>query len=183
MNATTRRLHIEALRRDHAARLFAELVNPRAYLYIPERPPRSRNALARRYVQLERGASPLGSEIWLNWAVRLRAKRVYVGTLQATIHRQHAAYIAYMIVPRYWHRGYGTEACAWLIAHLFAQWHIVDFRASVDPRNIASSRLLETLMFTKVGERAADLHGKPAIDYLYRRVCTQRPGEWPLDHS
>lgn len=150
MSPDTRRLHIEALRRDHAARLYAALVSPRAYLYIQERPPRSRDALARRYAQLERGAPPLGSEIWLNWAVRLRAKRVYVGTLQATIQGQHAAYIAYMIAPRYWHRGYGTEACAWLIAHLFAHWHIVDFRASVDPRNVASSRLLEALTFTKV---------------------------------
>ncbi len=127
------------------------------------------------------GRPPLGSEIWLNWALRLRAKRVYVGTLQATIYRGHAAHIAYMIAPRFWHRGYATEACAWLIAHLVAQWHVVDFRASVDPRNVASSRLLERLRFTKVGERPAELHGKPAIDHLYRRVHVVRDDGTPDD--
>jgi RimJ/RimL family protein N-acetyltransferase len=183
MKRDTRRLQIETLRRHHAALLFPALVNPRAYLFIPERPPISRNALARRYVQLERGAPPLGSEIWLNWVLRLRVKRVYVGTLQATILRGHAAHIAYMIAPRFWHRGYATEACAWLIGHLVAQWHVVDFRASVDPRNVASSRLLENLGFTRVGERPAELHGKPTIDHLYRRVRVVRDDGTPRDHS
>jgi RimJ/RimL family protein N-acetyltransferase len=175
MQADTARLRIESLRREHAALLFTALADRRAYAYIPERPPKSSYALALRYAQVERGAPRGSGERWLNWAVRLKTRRTYVGTLQATIDRRRTASIGYVIAPRHWHRGYATEGCTWLLNYLSTELRIVAFHASVDARNLASWRLLEALQFTRVGTRTVELHGQRATDFMYRRVHALRP--------
>jgi [ribosomal protein S5]-alanine N-acetyltransferase len=174
MHADTRRLHIETLRRGHAALLFAVLIDPRIYTFIPDSPPTSRRELAQRYAQLERGAPAESTERWLNWVVRLKATRVPIGTLQATVHGERAASIAYVLSPRHWDRGYATEACTWLLDYLSTELGIAEFRASADARNVASWRLLEALAFTRIGEEAVEMHGEPATDYLYHLTRVAR---------
>ena len=166
----TRRLYIEVLGPGHAAPLFAALADPRLYAYVDERPPKSEAALAQRYAQLARGAPEGRGETWLNWAIRLRRRRAYIGTLQATIYRDHAAWIAYVLSPAHWRYGYATEAVQWLLDHLATELGVVEMRASVDTRNEASWRLLERLRFTRVQTLAAALRGKPSTDYRYRLV-------------
>ena len=166
----TGRLTIEVLHPGHAAPLFPALSDPRLYAYVEERPPKSEAALAQRYAQLERGAPEGSGEIWLNWAIRLLPSREYIGTLQATIYRDHAASIAYVLSPTHWRFGYATEAVQWLLEHLATELGVVEIRASVDTRNEASWRLLERLRFTRVQTQAAELHGKPSTDYRYRLV-------------
>jgi RimJ/RimL family protein N-acetyltransferase len=170
----TRRLYIEALRPSHAASLFAALADPRLYAYMDERPRKSEAALAQRYAQLERGAPEGSGEVWLNWAIRLRRRPAYIGTLQATIHRDRAASIAYVLSPAHWRFGYATEGVQWLLDHLATKLDVAEIRASVDIRNEASWRLLERLRFIRKEKRHAELHGEPSMDYGYRYIRPSR---------
>lgn len=166
---TTRRLRIEGLRREHAAALFAALADPSIYVYIPEDPPESADALAGRYARLAEGAPAGSGQIWLNWAVRLRGSPAYIGTLQATVLRDRTASIAYVLAPLHWGHGYATEACRWLLGHLAIERRVVEFQATTDVRNEASWRLLERLRFVRMGEEPAQCHGQAVTDFRYRR--------------
>ena len=55
------------------------------YRFIPDRPPDSLANLEARYASLERGVSPDGRQLWLNWIVLPRATGKIVGYVQATV--------------------------------------------------------------------------------------------------
>ena len=143
----TRRLTLEPLRIAHAKPLFAELRREVIYRYIDERPPRSLNALMARYRVLGRGRSPRNrAERWLNWAIRLREDRRYVGYVQATVLPKGDAYVGYVIAPRWWGRGLGREAVAAMLSRLAARG-VRRFIATVEADNARSVALLERLRF------------------------------------
>src|SRR5205807_453431 len=97
MPLTTTRLLLEPLVAAYAPDLFPLLQDDRLYTYIPQEPPLSVDALAARYRRLAARRSPDGQHIWLNWVARLQARRMYVGTFEATIEPGHTALLAYMI--------------------------------------------------------------------------------------
>ena len=68
----TERLLLEPLMPEHAALLFEDLADERLYRFIPTDTPESAEALERRYRKLSSRRSPDGSEVWLNFAMRLR---------------------------------------------------------------------------------------------------------------
>ena len=57
--------------------------------------------------------------------------------------------IGYILHPDYWGQGFATEALTAVIAHIFAHHPVDALRADIDPRNLASIRLLERLGFTE----------------------------------
>ena len=66
----------------------------------------------------------------------------------------HTARIGYTIARAHQRRGFGVEAAGAVVAHLFASGlHRV--QASLDPRNVASARLLERLGFRHEGTAIA----------------------------
>ncbi|CAA9452702.1 MAG: hypothetical protein AVDCRST_MAG02-996 [uncultured Rubrobacteraceae bacterium] len=115
----TRRLLLEPLTVAHAAGLYGPLLNRRLYDFVPQDPPATRRALEDRYLSLSARRSPDGSEAWLNWAARERATGGYVGTLEATVHGNRTAAIAYAVFVPYRRRGFAAEGCERVLAHLF----------------------------------------------------------------
>jgi ribosomal-protein-alanine N-acetyltransferase len=152
----TARLRLEPLMAAHADLLFAGLSDPRLYDYIPEPPPASVEVLRERYRRLESRLSPDSSEEWLNWLVSLRDPPRALGYVQATVYDDTSAEVAYVLLRDAWGAGYGREATAAMIDHLHTHAGVRRFRATVDPRNRASVRLLEALGFTRVALLAAD---------------------------
>ena len=75
----TPRLVLEPLQITHAPLLYESLQSEAIYKYIPEDPPASVETLVARYQQISRRISPDGQELWLNWAMRLRAEESYAG--------------------------------------------------------------------------------------------------------
>ena len=69
----TPRLQLEPLVVAHAPLVYTPLLDARLYAFILQEPPASIEALVARYQKLAARRSPDGSEVWLNWAVRLRA--------------------------------------------------------------------------------------------------------------
>lgn len=166
----TPRLRLEPLEPSHAPGMFPGLQNTELYRFIAEAPPESVEALRERYRRLSTRTSPDGREAWLNWALRLEPGGDFAGWVQATVHPDGSAHVAYVLFVEAWGKGYGREATSALIEHLRVAWNVHTVVATVDPRNRRSIALLEALGFRRGAlRRDADvIGGLPAdeVDYL-----------------
>jgi RimJ/RimL family protein N-acetyltransferase len=86
----------------------------------------------------------------LNWALRLRARGELVGHLQVGVLPDHAD-MAWLLGSKWQHRGYATEAAkavlSWLRPH-----GVLEIRAAINPRHVASIRVAERLGFCRTTE-------------------------------
>ncbi|WP_304360839.1 GNAT family N-acetyltransferase [Collimonas fungivorans] len=145
----TRRLILEPLVEAHAAALYPHFCDPALYPFIPQEAPASLAHLSERYRRLESRCSPDGSEIWLNWAVRLSGSNEYVAYLQAGIEADGQAMLAYFVFSAHQRRGYATEMCLLLRDHLIDVFAARSVYALIDTRNQASIALVERLGFKR----------------------------------
>lgn len=164
----TRRLRLEPLEERHAAALYAELRDDALYEFTGDHAPESLEALAWRYRQLETRTSPDGREAWLNWALWSLRDAAYVGLIQATVHPDRTASVAYVLFSEAWSRGYAREATTALIDALSLEWGVREMWAAVDVRHRRSIALLEELGFLRMVRRHAGfVHDAPSDEYLY----------------
>ena len=105
---TTERLLLEPQVAAHAEEMFTLLQDPAIYRYENEAP-RSLELLHERFLRLESRVSADGAETWLNWVVRLQGVGL-IGFVQATVHPDESAGIAYVFGSAYWGRGLAYEA-------------------------------------------------------------------------
>jgi RimJ/RimL family protein N-acetyltransferase len=157
----TERLRLEPLVEGHAVEMFDALRDPQIYGFIPEKPPLSIAALRQRYRMLQSGKSPDGSQLWLNWVIRIVSSDRCVGYVQATVHTSRTADFAYVLASAFWGRGIATEACAAAIDFLEAELTVRSLYATVSAENHRSMRLLARLGFVEV-DAARYPHGKVA---------------------
>lgn len=167
----TERLLLEPLRRKHAIALYSLLQDERIYQYIPQDPPTSLEALEKRYQRLETRRSPDETEIWLNWAVYIKERKVYAGCIEATLSANNSGQIAYLFSPLYWKRGYAYEACRHLVTNL-RSYDITEIVAEVDTRNTPSVLLLQKLGFVKLNTRynVDFFKGSHSNEYVYQLI-------------
>ena len=144
------RLALEPLLAAHAEPMFAVLSDPAIYEHENE-PPRSLEWLRDRYARLESRRSADGREWWLNWVARLRGSDdgpgECIGYVQATVHDDGSAEVAYEFASRWWGRGYASEAVSAMIGELAAAWGVRRLQAVLKRSNARSARLLERLGF------------------------------------
>ena len=145
----TKRLRIEPLVESHAVALFPGLQNQALYEFVGAQAPESVEALVDRYRRLAARKSPDGREAWLNWALWSLSLDRHVGWIQATVHPDRTASIAYVLFRGDWGSGYAREAVTALIDHLRRDWSVAYVRATVDTRNRRSIALLEALGFAR----------------------------------
>ena len=130
----------------HAQEMFGVLGDPAIYQH-ENQPPPSLDWLRERFARLESRQSPDGRQLWLNWVIRLPSGEL-IGYVQATVHANGRAFIAYVLASRYWGRGLATQAVQAMLEEL-AQHYRVDVLSAVLKRgNARSRRLLERLGFT-----------------------------------
>lgn len=165
----TPRLFLEPLVAAHAAALYTALQDPTLYTFIPQNPPLSWDDLLVRYTALSTRRSPTGQEVWLNWVLCRRGTNDYVGTVQATIHEDRTAMLAYMVFPPFWGQGYGREGCARVLTNLRDVYGVSRVSAEIDTRNTASIRLIEALGFNCVAltPHADFFKGVESDEYLF----------------
>jgi RimJ/RimL family protein N-acetyltransferase len=147
LDATLCRL--EPLLVEHADELFQVLSDPAIYTF-ENSPPVSVEALRSRYERLQTRVSPDGSEVWLNWAVRLPDGGL-AGFVQATVLPDGHAWVAYELNSRHWRRGIGSRAVAALLVELRERYAVRVAMAVLKAANVPSRQLLLKLGF----ERAA----------------------------
>ena len=167
------RLSLEPLTTAHAELLHAPLCDSALYEYLPGEPPASVEALRQRYQRLEARRSPDGSQLWLNWATRIRDGG-YVGLVEATVHDDATTQIAYFVFRAFQRQGFAREAIESVLSHLQSDIGVREARALVDTRNAASWRLLERLSFwrTRTIKDADHFKGAPSDEFEYVRALT-----------
>lgn len=144
------RLHMQLIKREHAALMHPLLQDPALFTYLPADPPQLAK-LEERYAFWEARESPDGSEYWLNYVACLSTSGEPVGTLQAGVHREkREASIAYTIVTPFQGQGLGSEATAAMIDHLVNQYQVQRVKAWIDTRNLASIKLVEKVGLSRV---------------------------------
>ena len=166
----TQRLSLEPLNAWHGEPLFVGgLKDPLLYIYMAKEPPLAVADLSRRFERLESRRSPDGSELWLNWAVRLTAGG-YIGLIEATVTPDEIALLAYFVFAPHQRQGYAREAAAGVLAHL-AEIGARAARATVDTRNQASIGVLEALGFTRTDTimKREKVRGRWVDDHVYEK--------------
>src|SRR3954468_6737400 len=101
---------------SHARAMFEVLSDAAIYEFENE-PPVSVAALRARFKRLESRRSPDGSQQWLNWVIRLHSGDV-AGYVQATVHADGRAALAYVLARAYWGKGIATKAVHAMMAEL-----------------------------------------------------------------
>jgi [ribosomal protein S5]-alanine N-acetyltransferase len=139
-------LTLEPQRAGHADAMFEVLGDPAIYEYENE-PPSSLDWLRARFARLETRRSPDGREQWLNWVIRLPDSRL-AGYVQATVHPNGRAAIAYVLASRHWGRGLATRAVEAMIEELGGHHGVAELSAVLKRANTRSLRLLQRLEFS-----------------------------------
>lgn len=83
--------------------------------------------------------------------------------------------IGYLLHPDHWGKGLAFEALTAVIARLFAAHTMPELIADVDPRNLASLRVLQKLGFVETGRAERTLQWRDEwCDSIY--LALRRPG-------
>jgi len=136
---------LEPLVAAHAREMFSVLSDPAIYEFENEPPP-SEAWLAERYARLERRASSDGSQVWLNWVLRLPSGEL-AGYVQATLLRSGAALVAYELGSHHWRKGIGGSAVSAMLHELQTRYGVRLFVAVFKAANYRSLALLRSLGF------------------------------------
>ncbi|TMH82683.1 MAG: GNAT family N-acetyltransferase [Betaproteobacteria bacterium] len=139
-------LTLEPQTAAHAEEMFAVLGDPAIYEYENEPPP-SPDWLRARFTKLESRRSPSGREQWLNWVIRLPSSEL-IGYVQATVHPDGRAAIAYEMSSAYWGRGLARKAVQVIISELVGRYRVRSLPSVLKRENLRSMRLLERLGFS-----------------------------------
>jgi len=168
------RLRFESLAVHHAELVFDALSERSLYSFMPANPPASRRELATEFARLALGSN--SAAVWLNWITLSLRTNEPVGTLQATIHPNRDAHIAYSIFRRHWRRCFARESVT-LMLHELQRYHAVTKAvALIDTRKYPSIRLIESLGFERVGIRydADFFKGGTSDEFRYERSLVIR---------
>src|SRR5262245_39496781 len=105
----TSRLDVIPITRHHAAEMFDILSSPELYVLTGGHSPKDVGELAAQYASWEKHVSPDGTELWLNWVLRLRSEDQLIGHAQAGVSSEHAD-VAWVVGVEWQKRGFATEA-------------------------------------------------------------------------
>jgi RimJ/RimL family protein N-acetyltransferase len=130
--------------------LFAIYHDPATMAYW-SRPPMTDPSEAEDLIaEIERHAA---ADTLLQWIIARREDDLAIGSCTLfRFEREHRrAEIGYILRRDHWGRGLATEALEALFAHAFGALGLHRLEADVDPRNVASIRLVERLGFKREG--------------------------------
>ena len=93
------------------------------------------------------------------FAIILRGNGNMIGAAELNIqdYSNKIGEIGYIINPDFWGMGYATEAAKLVIEFSFKNFNLHRIYATCDPRNVASSKVLEKIGMTKEGRIREDL--------------------------
>ncbi|MGH7728375.1 MAG: GNAT family N-acetyltransferase [Vulcanimicrobiaceae bacterium] len=167
----TERIDLVPFSGELAEEMYLGLQAPQIYEFIADSAPPSVHWLRRRYERLANTGSPDGAEEWLNWALRVRNSRMFVGYMQATV-RERVALVAYVLFPAAWGAGYASEALNEVLRAL-SDRGVNEFVATVHTDNARSIRVLERARFTvrEFRRNAETIRGISTDEYEFVRFA------------
>lgn len=127
----------------------------------------------RRFIADLATAEP-GAPGWFQFALKEKATGRFIGDCGLFIDPgdRRLARVGYTIARPFWNRGFATEAVSALVDDAFGRFALHRVTASVDPRNLASCRVLEKAGFVKEAHfRESEwFKGHWADDAIYARL-------------
>jgi RimJ/RimL family protein N-acetyltransferase len=146
----TTRLALRPIQDDVAPALFDIFSDPRVMRYWSS-PPWSSLTSARETIAAD--AAPMRAGDYLRLGLELRETGELVGTctLLAFVPQCRRAELGYALRATRWGCGYMHEALLALLAFAFGALDLNRLEADVDPRNLASVKVLERLGFRNEG--------------------------------
>jgi glyoxylase I family protein len=150
---TTHRLILRPIKLEDATELFAIFSDENSMQFWSE-PAHTSIEQTRAFVARNAGPSDSGCV----WAITADGKTAF-GFISLYGRRERIIGLGYMIAPEKRGQGLITEACEAALAFCFEDWDMRRVRADLDPRNTASSAVLERLGFK--------LEGVLREDFLY----------------
>lgn len=174
-------LVLEPLLVSHAEAMFQVLRDPAIYRYENE-PPGSVAELQEHYRYLVRRRSPDGSQVWLNWVIRLPGPRAgvegpLIGYVQATLMADGEAWIAYELNSAWWGRGLARRAVQRMLEELVATHGVRQLVATLKRVNVESMGLLKRLGFRLASEAEMRRRTIEPDEWLMQReACPPAPG-------
>jgi RimJ/RimL family protein N-acetyltransferase len=130
------------LRVDHATEMVSVLADPGLYIHTGGSPPTVAE-LRIRYRRQTVGASPDGSNGWLNWVLRPHNASRLVGFVQATLSADEAE-LAWLVAPSEQGAGLATEATL-TVAGWLRTVGVANLTAHIHPDNTASAIVAQRL--------------------------------------
>jgi RimJ/RimL family protein N-acetyltransferase len=93
------------------------------------------------------------------FAIIEKKNEIMIGSVEFNIRdvRNRTGEIGYIVNPDFWGRGFATEAANLILAFGFKHFNLHRIYATCDPRNIASSNVLEKIGMTKEGRLRENL--------------------------
>jgi len=166
------RFEIQPLAEEHATQSFDAFDFDSIYEFMESFPrPHDVDQVLARIRRLTAGPSPESGQQWFNFTMLLDAE--VIGQLQATVVGTSTE-VAYVLSPPYSGKGYATKGLLWLIEHLASTCQVVDFWATVDPKNLKSIKLLNRCGFVEDSLPAQGLFSYESGDAVFhlRRSMT-----------
>ena len=107
----------------------------------------------------------------IRWGIEIKDKEGIIGTIgfNAWSPKHKKAEIGFELNPKYWQKGYATEAVSKVISYGFEEFDLTRIGAVVFIENKASNELLRKLGFEKEGVLRNYLYqnGEPHDTYIY----------------
>lgn len=147
-NLETDRLLLRRLNADDVNEVFELRSNPETMKYVPRPLAKTKeDALA----HIELIEDKIVNNIGINWAITLKGNPKMIGIIGHYIIQpeNYRSEIGYMILPEYNGRGIVTEALKIATQYGFEQMQLHSVEAIIDPRNIASEKVLQKNGFVK----------------------------------
>jgi RimJ/RimL family protein N-acetyltransferase len=166
----TNRLDLLPITRQHAEGMFKVLNDPSLYEFTSGSPPTDVGSLARLYESWENRTSPDGSELWFNWALRLREEQELIGHVQVGVVPDHAD-VAWFLGSSWQHQGYATESTKAVLQWLL-ELGVREIRASINPAHAASIRVAERLGLQQTTESSG-------AELIWKRANTRAESPYP----
>ena len=155
---TTERLELEALTAAHSAGMYELWSAPQVCehsgsaedftgnrIVLPARTAADSDRIIDFFAQHQSRGSAF------RWAMIFRESQEFAGAIGFNSIAK-CAEIAYHLIPRYWGKGLMSEACRSAIRWATATIDVTAIEAFIEPANVASIRLINSLGFTATGE-------------------------------
>lgn len=144
----TARLVLRPVRESDVDDLFAIFSDPRVTRYWSTPPWTTRDPAER---MVAGDLADLAASRSVRLGLVLDGRVVGTWSLFALDRQSRRAEIGYALAASVWGRGLATEAGRAVVAHVFDDLGLNRLEADIDPRNLASARVLERLGFRREG--------------------------------
>ncbi len=144
----TERLRLRQMTMDDASFMYELRTNERVNMYTDRA---KMKTLDEAVEKMKTIIDMVDNRNGIAWTIELKKSNQPIGDISfwRLIKEHYRAEIGYSLLPDFWEKGYMTEAAKCAIEYGFTKLNIHSIEANVNPKNIASFKLLEKLNFVR----------------------------------